>query len=75
MPEKHRFQALDWELCATPAGWSGTHKDNFGDWRDYRRMMRICFEQLKVWMTDKYDGRDDPRDHLAKWTKAYEEEP
>jgi len=22
-------------------------------------------------MTDKYDGRDDTCDHLAKWTKAY----
>lgn len=26
-------------------------------------------------MTDKYDGRDDLRHHLAKWTKAYGAEP
>jgi len=26
-------------------------------------------------MIDKYDGSDDPRDHLAKWTKAYGVDP
>lgn len=41
--EKHRFQALEWVLHTTPARWWSTHKDNFGDWRDYRRMMRIRF--------------------------------
>lgn len=29
--KKHRFQALDWVLRATPARWWGTHKDNFYD--------------------------------------------
>jgi len=28
-----------------------------------------------MWLTNKYDGRDDPRAHLAKWTKVYGEEP
>ena len=28
-----------------------------------------------MWLVDKYDGRDDPRTHLAKWTKFYGEEP
>lgn len=27
--EKHRFQALDLALCATPRRSWGTHKDNF----------------------------------------------
>ena len=51
------------------------HKDSFGDWRDYKRMMRIRFGQPKVRMTNKYDGRDDPHNHLAKWAKAYGAEP
>lgn len=29
--EKHHFQALDWVLCAMPAIWWGTRKDNFDD--------------------------------------------
>lgn len=37
--------------------------------------MRICFGKPKVRMKDKYDGRDDPRDHLAKWTKDYGAKP
>jgi len=73
--KKNPFQALDWALHATPVRWWGMHKDNFGDWHEYRRMMRIHFGQPKVWMTDKYDGRDDPRNHLTKWIKAYGLEP
>jgi len=73
--KKHRFQALDWVLRTTLARWWGTHKDSFSDWRNYRRMMRIHFGQPKVWMTDKYDGRDDPCNHLAKWNKAYGTKP
>lgn len=37
--------------------------------------MKIHFGKPKVWMIDKYDGRDNPHDHLAKWTKAYGAEP
>ena len=60
--EKHRFQALDLALCATPARWWGMHKDNFDGWREYRRMMRVRFGHPKVRFTKKYDGRSDPRD-------------
>ena len=34
-------------------------------------MMRLWFGHPKVWLTKKYDGRNDPCDHLAKWTKVY----
>lgn len=34
-------------------------------------MMRLRFGQPNTRLNEKYDGRDDPRDHLAKWTKAY----
>ena len=27
----------------------------------------------KMRLTDKYDGRDDPHVHLAKWTKVFGE--
>lgn len=31
LPEKQRFQALDWVLCAMLARWWGTHKGSFED--------------------------------------------
>lgn len=73
--EKHHFQALDWALYVAPARWWVTHKDSFDDWCEYRRMMRVCFGHLKVRLTKKYDGRNDPRDHLAKWTEVYGAKP
>jgi len=38
-------------------------------------MMQIWFGKPHMQLTNKYDGRDDPRAHLAKWTKVYGEEP
>jgi len=37
-------------------------------------MMHLQFGKLQIWITNKYDGRDDPCGHLTKWTKVYEEE-
>jgi len=71
VPENHCFQALDLALHAMLAWWWGMHKDSFDGWRDYRRMMRLRFGQPNTRLTEKYDGRDDPRNHLAKWNKAY----
>lgn len=39
--EKHRFQALDFVLRTKPARWWGMHKDNFEEWCEYQRMMRL----------------------------------
>lgn len=39
--EQKRFDALKWALCATPTTWWGMHQQNFEDWRECRRMMRI----------------------------------
>ena len=39
--EDHRFQALDLALYDMLTWWWGAHKDNFDEWRDYRRMMRM----------------------------------
>jgi len=75
VPEKHRFQALDWALYATPTRRWGTHKDSFEDWCEYRRMMRISFGHPKVRLTEKYDWRNDPHDHLAKWIDIYGAKP
>ena len=73
--EKRHLQALDLALHATPARWWGTHKDNFDGWCEYKRMMRVWFGQPKVRLIEKYDGRSDPCNHLAKWTDAYGAEP
>lgn len=37
--------------------------------------MRLQFGKPKLRIANKYDGRDEPRTHIAKWTKAYGEEP
>jgi len=68
-PEEHHFQALELALSATPVRWWGTHKDSFTGWQDYRRMMKLPFRCADTRMTEKYNGRDDPHDHLEKWTK------
>jgi len=51
--------------------WWGTHKDNFDGWREYKRMMRVWFDPPKVRFKEKYDGRNDLHDQLAKWTNTY----
>lgn len=48
VPEKNRFQVLDFVLHAMPAWWWGMHKDSFEEWCDYRRMIRLWFGRLKV---------------------------
>ena len=75
VPQKQCFQALDWALRATPSRWWGTLKGSFDDWRECRRMMRTQFGKPKMWLTDNYDGHNDPRAHLAKWTQADGEKP
>ena len=37
--------------------------------------MRLRFGKPQMRLKDEYDGWDDPRAHLAKWTKVYGEEP
>lgn len=62
--EKHHFQALDLALCNIPVRWWGMHKGSFNEWREYKRIMRLQLSHPKVWLTEKYDGRNDPRNHL-----------
>ena len=71
--EQQRFDALKWVLCVTPPRWWGTHQQNFEDWQECIRMMRVRFGAPQMQLIDKYDGWDDPRAHLVKWTKVYEE--
>ena len=73
--ENHHFQAWDWVLRATPARWWGMHKDSFDDWHMYKNMMRLQFGHPKICLIEKYDGRDDPWDHLDKWANFYGVEP
>ena len=72
VPEKHCFQALDLALCATPPRQCGMHKNSFDGWREYRKMMRLRFGHPKIWLTEKYDGRNYLHDHLAKWTNVWD---
>jgi len=68
--EEHQFQALELALHATPSYWWGTHKERFARWREYKRMMKLRFRYDNTIMIEKYSGKDDPRDHLVRWTKA-----
>ena len=74
-PKDHHFQALDLALRATPARWWGAYKHGFDGWRDYRRMMRLQSRCLNTRVIEKYSGKDDPHDHLAKCTKSWGSEP
>ena len=73
--EKHQFQALEIALRAKPARWWGTHKNNFVDWKEYRRMMKLWFGYANTRIIEKYIGNYDSRKHLARWKKAWGEEP
>ena len=75
IPEDHNFQALELALHSTLARWWGTHKDSIARWRDYRRMMKLWFLRANTRMTEKYNGKDDMCDHLAKGTKAWGTKP
>lgn len=69
------MNALKWAVHVTPTRWWGTHQRSFEDWRRCRRMMRLRFGKPHIQLVDKYDGHNDPRAHLTKWTKVYGEEP
>jgi len=55
--------------------WWGTHKDNFVNWKEYRRMTKLMFGYANTFLVEKYTGKDDLRKHLARWTKPWGEEP
>jgi len=75
VPEKKRFQALNWVLGTMLARWWGMHKGRFEDWHACRRMMHTWFGKPRVRLINKCNGQDDLRAHLAKWTKVYLEKP
>jgi len=62
-------------LRAMPTRWWGKQKDYFSDWKEYRRMMQLIFGYINTRLTKKYTGKDDPREHLSHWTKAWGEVP
>ena len=66
---------MDIVLRATPPIWWGTHKNNFADWKEYQRMMKLQFGYAKIHMTEKYIGKDDLHDYLSCWMKEWGEEP
>lgn len=75
VPKEHWFQALHLALIAMPTRWWGTCKDNFADWKEYRRMMQLRFRCASNRLTEKYIGKDDLHEHLAQYTKAWGEIP
>ena len=38
-------------------------------------MMKLRFGRVNTRITEKYNGRGDPRDHLLKWTKVWGTKP
>lgn len=73
VPECQRFLAVGQALRATPARRWGTHKKNIGDWKKCRRLMWVRFGQVEIDLTHKYDGKNDPRDHIYLVWKLGEE--
>lgn len=48
VPEKQRFEDLDWALRAMLARWLGTQEGRFDDWHECRRVIKTNFGKLKV---------------------------
>jgi len=62
-------------MHAMPSRWWGTHKEKISGWKEYRRMMKLRFGYANTRMIEKYNGKDDLHDHLARWAKAWETKP
>ena len=65
--EPQRILALDVELKATPARWWVTHKQMIHDWEQCRRLMMVCFGDSEVYHVWRYDGHNDPTNHLMEF--------
>jgi hypothetical protein len=65
--ENQRLLALDIALKATPARWSGAHKETIQDWYQCKQLLCIRFgaEQGSN-KTERYDGQGSPFEHLEK---------
>lgn len=63
--EEHWFEALGLALRAMPTRWWGTHRDNFSDWKEYHRLMRLRFGYTNTRIPKKYRGKDDQHENLA----------
>lgn len=62
-------------LGDTPTRWWGTHKNNFADWKEYWEMMKLQFGYANTHIIEKYRGKDDIQENLARWKKVWGEEP
>jgi len=58
-----------------PSRWWGTHKINIANLNEYWWMMKVQFGYANTCITEKYTGKDDLRKHLARWMKAWGEDP
>jgi len=65
--KQQRFNTLKWVLHATPARWWDTHQRSFGNWCDYRRMIRMQFGKPQMWLKDKIVEQNGLRAHLSRW--------
>lgn len=73
VPECQRLLALDQSLRVTPTRWWGTYKKNIRDWKKCRRFMWVRFGQLETELIDKYDGQNDPKDHIQLFIATWGE--
>ena len=51
------------------------HKENLGGWKEFCRLIRLRFGHVETRIIEKYNGKDDPHEHLSHWILAWGEEP
>ena len=56
-----------------PTRWWGMHKKNIANWNECRRLMWVRSRQVETELVDKYDGQNDPRDHIQIYMVAWGE--
>jgi hypothetical protein len=74
--ENQRLLALDIALKATPARWSGAHKETIQHWYQCKQLLCIIFgSEQGSNKIERYDGQGSPFEHLEKCKTQWRMKP
>ena len=73
--EPQWLMALDKALKATPTCWWVTYKKSITGWSQCHRLMPVCFGDVEVYHTERYDGRSNPGNHLIECQTLWASRP
>ena len=75
MFELQRILSLDVALKATPDRWWATHKQTIHGRGHCQRLMMVRFSYLEVYHARRYDGWNDPTNHLMEFQALWASRP